>query len=114
MLLEAIFSKQYSVVSASDGLAAMQWLSSGNKADLIITDMEMPNINGEELLDFLSGSYLYQDIPVVVISGFNLENLSALPVKYANVQSVSQKPFDPMTLMGTVSRILNPALTIAG
>lgn len=112
-LLEAVLGKEYSVVSAPDGLAAMTWLLKGNKADLIITDLQMPNIDGWELLDYLSGSYLYQDVPVIVLSGFFIEKMNELPNKYNSVRQVVQKPFDPMQLLSKVGFILNEQLTIS-
>ncbi|MGX5819032.1 response regulator [Chitinophaga lutea] len=115
MLLEAFFSRQYAVVSAPDGLAAMSWLSKGNTADMIITDLQMPHISGEELLAFLSSSYLYQDVPVMVISGSFENELDELKVRYPNVQSVASKPFDPVALMKTVNEVLSrPVTAIAG
>ena len=69
LLLDAILGRHYTVMTAQDGLEAMAWLSKGNAADVIITDLHMPNIDGWELLEHLSGSYLYKDIPVMVLSG---------------------------------------------
>lgn len=112
-LLEAVLGKEYSVVSAPDGLVAMTWLLKGNKPDLIITDLQMPNIDGWELLDYLSGSYLYQDIPVIVLSGFFAEKIHDLSTRYNSVRQVVQKPFDPMQLMSKVGFILNEQLTIS-
>ena len=110
-LLEAVLGKEYSVVSAQDGLAAITWLLNGNKADLIITDLQMPNIDGWELLDYLSGSYLYQDTPVVVLSGFYPEKINDLSARYNNVREVIQKPFDPMQLLNKVDFILDRELS---
>lgn len=111
-LLEAILGHEYTVISAPDGLGAMTWLSKGNRPDLIITDLQMPNIDGWELLDYLAGSRLYQDIPVIVLSGFFADKTRDLHGAYTNVREVLQKPFDPMQLMGKVEYILNGQLTV--
>ncbi len=112
ILLEAILSRHYAVTSAPDGLDAMAWLSSGNSPDLIITDLRMPNIDGWELLEHLSASYLYKDIPVLVLTG---EVANAEPeemmARYSNVQVVLHKPFDPVVLMDKVAHMLNGQLT---
>lgn len=111
-LLEAIFEKTYAVVPVQDGLAAMGWLSKGNSADLIITDLQMPNINGFELLDHLSGSFLYRDIPVIVLSANGDPNVSTIPTQYHNVRVIVQKPFDPLRLLNMVEDILNKQLSV--
>lgn len=113
-LLEAMFRKEYNVVSAQDGLAAMAWLSKGNMADVIITDLAMPNVNGWELLDYLADSHLYKDIPVVVLSGSMNDRTESITELYSNVYEVMRKPFDPVELMekveGIISRKLVPVM----
>lgn len=106
-LLEAVYKKQFNVVSAPDGLAAMAYLSKGGSPDLIITDLAMPNVNGWELLDFLSDSQLYKDIPVIVLSGSMKDNDTSIGELYTNVHDVMNKPFDPMQLLEKSQRILN-------
>ncbi|NSL86694.1 response regulator [Chitinophaga solisilvae] len=110
-LLEALFSKQHAVIAAQDGLVAMSWLSNGNKPDLIITDLQMPNINGWELLDFLADSYLYKDLPVIVLSGSTDTASTNLTARYSNVQAVMSKPFDPQKLQEQAEAILLGQLT---
>ncbi|MRG44354.1 MULTISPECIES: response regulator [Chitinophaga] len=109
-LLEAMFRKEYNVVSAQDGLAAMAWLSKGNMADVIITDLAMPNVNGWELLDYLADSHLYKDIPVVVLSGSMNDRTESITELYSNVHEVMRKPFDPVELMEKVEGIISKKL----
>lgn len=105
-LLEAVLGKKYSVVSAQDGLAATVWLSKGNTVDAIITDLAMPNIDGWELLDYLSDSHLYKDIPVLILSGSIKVEPAAIREHYSNVQDIILKPFDPMNLLEKVEAML--------
>ena len=114
LLLDAILGRHYTVMTAQDGLEAMAWLSKGNAADVIITDLHMPNIDGWELLEHLSGSYLYKDIPVMVLSGevLNTEP-TAIAARFNNVRVVMQKPFDPVVLLEKVAHMLNGQLTVS-
>ncbi len=99
--------------SAPDGLVAMAWLSKGNMADLIITDLAMPNVDGWELLEYLSESQLYKDIPVVVLSGNTNVHLEEVTSLYQNVHEVMRKPFNPIDLLDRVKAILSAQLVTA-
>jgi CheY-like chemotaxis protein len=112
-LLEAILSKSYTVIASQDGLEAMGWLSKGNTADLIITDLHMPNISGWELLEHLSSSYLYKDIPVIVLSGEVPATEPAINTRFDNVRVVMHKPFDPVVLLEKVAHTLSGQLTVS-
>jgi two-component system chemotaxis response regulator CheY len=52
-LLGKLLQTNYNVVSKFDGLSALQWLSEGNIPDLVITDLDMPKIGGEEFVNNL-------------------------------------------------------------
>ena len=49
-LLEKLFEKKYNVVTKNDGMSAMYWLVGGQIPDLIITDLDMPNLDGVEFI----------------------------------------------------------------
>lgn len=106
-LLEVFFSKKYNIVSASDGLSGMAWLTKGNVPDMIITDLQMPNISGWELVEYLNASNLYKDIPVMVLTGVLNPKDSLGHKTFDNVKAICNKPFDPVQLMDAVDRIVN-------
>ena len=55
------------VTSASDGLSALEKLREG-KFDFLFTDLEMPRINGYELISEVRGHPAWASLPIVVIS----------------------------------------------
>jgi two-component system, chemotaxis family, chemotaxis protein CheY len=112
-LLEAMLGHRYKVYAATDGLVATMWLNNGNVPDLIITDVQMPNIDGWQLARNLSGNSLYSDIPVIVLTGMDIRD--NVP-HYPNVTRVLNKPFDPIKLLEIVDEHLNvrPRVSIAG
>lgn len=112
-LLEAMLSSRYKVYAATDGLTATMWLSNGNIPDLIITDVQMPNIDGWQLSKNLAGNALYSDIPVIVLTGMDLKDNLQL---YPNVAKVINKPFDPIKLIELVDNQLRTrqSVSIAG
>ena len=52
---------------AKDGFEALQKLPIGT-FDLLFVDINMPNINGLELIDYCKQSEQYKDIPIIIIS----------------------------------------------
>jgi two-component system, chemotaxis family, chemotaxis protein CheY len=67
-LLKSIL-KEYEVITMEDGFEALDWLNSGNVPDLILLDLEMPNINGRVLIRRLKSSYKHRNVPIVIMSG---------------------------------------------
>jgi len=61
-------SSGYLVITAANGVEALERLS-GFSVDLVITDMNMPKMDGFELCRRLSDDPRYSAIPVVIISG---------------------------------------------
>lgn len=92
------------VLQASSGFEALRTLPR-EQVNLILTDINMPDINGLELLTFLRNSPLYQSIPVVIISteGSRKDIEKGLAIG-ANEYLV--KPFNPEQLLTVVSRFI--------
>ena len=83
----------------------MAWLRTGNMPDLIITDLQMPNINGWELIEYLGSSNLYQKIPVMILSGIINSKEIFQNKQQENVKGIITKTFDPVVLMEKVDGI---------
>ena len=58
---------QVEIVEASDGVDALKKLP-GRKIDLMLTDVNMPIMDGLRLVSLLKGNPLYREIPVVIIA----------------------------------------------
>ena len=74
LLAEMLEIFDYNSVIAKDGEDALEKLAS-NKYSLVITDMRMPKMTGLELLDKIKEKY--PKLPVVLISGYSIDNLSS-------------------------------------
>jgi two-component system chemotaxis response regulator CheY len=57
----------YDTVEAANGFEALRILPR-EKVDLIITDINMPDINGLELVSFIRNNENYQETPLIIIS----------------------------------------------
>ncbi len=63
----------YTVVSAEDGLAAMQIALSGEVFDAVVTDALMPNLTGHDLCRILRQTPEFKGVPLIILSGLEQE-----------------------------------------
>jgi CheY-like chemotaxis protein len=61
-------SKRYEVVEAANGKEAVERLSEHDDIGLVITDLNMPEMNGLELIDHIRKNCRPSDLPVYVIT----------------------------------------------
>lgn len=71
-ILHSIFEKDYELTEASDGLEASTLLKQKNFS-VIILDLNMPNMDGFQLLDMLNADPRLKNIPVIINTQFGQE-----------------------------------------
>ena len=104
-LLGKILNRKYEVIVMNNGMEAWSWLSDGNIPDLIISDIKMPSLDGIELLENISNSGLFKNIPVIILSGYEDANKRKQCLDLgAFIYLV--KPFEPQSLVAEVDRAL--------
>lgn len=93
-----------SASEAESGFEALKALPRGDFA-LIITDINMPDINGLELIRFIRDNERYRDTPLIIISTESSQRDRERGLALgANAYLV--KPFEPAELKETVERYL--------
>ena len=63
----------YTILSAVDGKNALEFFD-GRDIDLVITDLNMPNMDGSELISEIRSKEYYRHIPIVLFSSGSEEN----------------------------------------
>jgi two-component system chemotaxis response regulator CheY len=91
-------------VEAGNGFEALKLLPS-RKFDLIITDINMPDINGLELISFVKGNEAYKDIPLIIVSTEKSEEDKKRGMALGAAEYIV-KPFRKEDLAELVKRIL--------
>jgi len=99
------------VVEASSGFEALRLLPRG-PYDLVITDINMPDINGLELISFIRKSELHKKTPVLIISTQSSERDRARGLSLG-ANGYLLKPFTPEALQDEVWRVLASDVTEA-
>ena len=92
---------------AGSGLETIEHLALG-PVDLVILDLNMPDMHGMEVIEFLRGHQSYRSIPVLVLTtrGDDTSRADALA---AGATRYLTKPFQPNELMAHARALLNTA-----
>ncbi len=94
----------YQVVQASDGVEALEY-ARGAGADLVITDVNMPNMDGITLCKELRGLPLYKGIPILILTTESAVETKSRG-KLAGATGWIVKPFNPEQLLATIAKVL--------
>lgn len=92
----------YHVVVANDGLQALEKLSTAFFS-VLITDLEMPNMNGLELIASVQGSLETEDLPIIAITGH--DELQARVHEYQGLYGIFKKPWHDRELLKRVETL---------
>ncbi len=104
-LLHTILKKHYKVISVPDGLSAMYYLRKETNPELIILDPDLPDMPNWELVRYLSSSFFYNSIPVIVVSNQPFDTTREQSIKY-HISEYYMKPFNPVHLLEAVDNII--------
>lgn len=95
----------YEVVEAVDGKDALQKLASNNKVDMLITDLNMPNLDGIGLIKGARALPRCKFIPIVMLTTESQDSKKQ-EGKAAGATGWIVKPFKPEQLMAVVKKVL--------
>lgn len=89
----------YIVQTADDGVHAMEAINK-TRFNVIVTDLEMPNMDGFELIAAIQGSLETEDIPVIAITGH--EEMQARVHNIQGLYGIFKKPWNDRELLKRV------------
>ena len=95
----------FHVVTACDGMDALEKLPSHN-VDLVITDLNMPHMDGFELIKSLREAPTYRDLPIIILTSVS-DEMSKEQGRQLGVYSYVQKPFSLEKIQYEVSKYLS-------
>lgn len=101
--LESVFDTQ--ITEAGNGFEALKALA-GGRFDAIITDINMPEINGLELIRYVRGHPVYRQTPVIIISTEVAQEDRRRGMN-AGASAYINKPFRPDELQEVIGELLS-------
>ena len=101
-LLKLFKEAGHEVVAARDGQEALELLAQ-TRFGVLITDLEMPNLDGFGLIAAVQGSMETEDLPIIAISGH--EELHARVHQIQGIYGLFQKPWNDRELLKRVETL---------
>ena len=100
------------ITEAGSGFEALRQLPR-DRYDLVVTDINMPDINGLELVSFVKNNDAYRDIPLLIVSTEGSERDVGKGLQLG-ADAYLVKPFDPDELREIVRSLLDRASDAQG
>ncbi len=94
----------YEVVQASDGVEALE-IARNNTADLVLTDVHMPRMDGIVLVRELRALPTYKFVPMLILTTESSQEKKA-DGKRAGATGWIVKPFNPEQLLSTIAKVI--------
>ena len=110
-MLESYLHEHFEVSEFNNGLAFFEWMEEKGAPDVIVTDIKMPEMDGFELINLLKKSKLYQNIPVIMLSGLSDSN-ARIKCLELGAEDYLTKPFNPAELLLKVQKIVKKNNTV--
>jgi len=106
ILVNTVIKSGYSdVKEAEDGKDALAKLMAG-EYDLVMTDWNMPNMSGLELVQAVRADEKLKKIPILMVTTRNMKEDIVNAIK-SGVNGYIVKPFDAKTLYAKISEVIN-------
>ncbi len=100
---ESLSRRGYEVVEVDNASEALK-LFNGTRVDLLITDFDMPDMNGAELVKRIRTMSQYIYTPVIILSGVRRDRIED-KIADLNIAAYVQKPFDVRQFYSIVERL---------
>lgn len=105
-VISIYLSSEYNFVYFDNALKGIKWLLEGNMPDLIISDIRMPEMRGDEFLEYIKSNELFKRIPVIMLSS---EESTSERIRLLEIGAADYilKPFNPLELKVRVKKIID-------
>ena len=102
--IKKIFNNEFNVVVAKDGMEAVKQLNNDKLVGMLL-DLNMPNVNGFVVLEYMKRNNLLEKIPVAIITGVGNDDIVKKSFDY-KIVDVLRKPFNERDIRKVVEKII--------
>ncbi|MBD3629444.1 MULTISPECIES: response regulator transcription factor [Cyclobacterium] len=105
LIIQHYFKEKFDVKVFSKPADAIAVMHEGNLPDIIICDLNMPDINGSEFVEFIRSSGFFAEIPLIVLSATESSE-KKIDILNLGADDFMVKPFNPKELEARINSIL--------
>jgi len=105
MVAAVLSDKGHEITKAGDGTEALELVRNGLLVDLVLSDINMPQMNGISLVASLRRIDAYADIPVIMLTTES-SDFKKNKAKSMGANGWLQKPIEPIRLLKAVNTML--------
>ncbi len=105
--VQKLFPSEYAIIAVDDGEKAIEAVKQEQEnIKGVLLDINMPKVNGFEVLDFFRDNNIFEHIPVTIITGDDSKTTIMKAFNYPIVD-VLAKPFSETTIKNVVEKMVN-------
>ena len=105
--VKQVFDADFEVISAADGAQAIAVIEQNANKNIIgmLLDLNMPNVNGFTVLDYLKANDLFKKLPVCIVTGIDTKEMDEKAFTYP-IMDMIKKPFNERDIKTKVEKFI--------
>ena len=104
-VLRQTLKDDFEITTTENGIEAMSWLEEGHPVDIILSDIQMPYMDGKDFIRTLRASPLFQKLPVIILSS-HTDSATRIACLDMGADDYIIKPFNPMEVKTKIATVL--------
>ncbi|WP_020598012.1 response regulator [Spirosoma panaciterrae] len=104
-VLRQTLKDDFDVTTTENGMEGMAWLEEGHPVDIILSDIQMPHMDGKNLIGMLRASPVFQKLPIIILSTYADSDTRIACLKLGADDYII-KPFNPMEVKTKIMTVL--------
>jgi len=103
--LKRTLESDYEIITEENGKFALEWLYKGNLPDLLIVDLQMPEMDGFDFVEYIRRSGFFNRLPIIVLSSRDSVD-DRLRCFELGANDYLIKPFNPKELKYRINNLM--------
>lgn len=103
--LKRTLQEEYTIIAEENGKYALEWLYKGNLPDLLIVDLQMPEMDGFDFVEYIRRSGFFNRLPIIVLSSRESVD-DRLRCFELGANDYLIKPFNPKELRYRINNLM--------